>query len=100
MSLINMSQFFIGLGSGVSWVANALGKKVIMIAGFSEIGHEFECIRPYNKNVCHGCWNDPNLKFDKGDYNWCPFHKGTDRMFECQKSITAEMVIEEINKII
>jgi autotransporter strand-loop-strand O-heptosyltransferase len=94
------SEFFIGLSSGLSWVANALEKKVIMIAGFSEIGHEFECSRPYNKNACHGCWNNPNFKFDKGDYNWCPIHKETDRMFECQKTITSDMVIEEIKKII
>jgi len=64
------------------------------------IGHEFECIRPYNKNVCTGCWNNKNFKFDKGDWSWCPVHKGSDRMFECQKTITAEMVIEEIKKII
>jgi hypothetical protein len=35
-------------------------------------------------------------KFDKGDWNWCPVHKGTDRQFECHKSITSEMVIKQI----
>jgi len=100
MALIDHSEFTIALGSGIAWTAWGLGKKVIMIAGFSEIGHEFECIRPYNKNVCTGCWNNKNFKFDKGDWSWCPVHKGSDRMFECQKTITAEMVIEEIKKII
>lgn len=100
MALIDHSEFTIALGSGIAWTAWGLGKKVIMIAGFSEIGHEFECIRPYNKNVCTGCWNNKNFKFDKSDWSWCPVHKGTDRMFECQKTITAEMVIEEIKKII
>lgn len=100
MALIDHSEFTIALGSGIAWTAWGLGKQVIMIAGFSEIGHEFECIRPYNKNVCTGCWNNKNFKFDKGDWNWCPVHKGSDRMFECQKTITAEMVIEEIKKII
>jgi FkbM family methyltransferase len=37
---------------------------------------------------------------DAGDWNWCPLHKNTDRMFECTKEITSEMVILEINKII
>lgn len=99
MSLISNSEFFIGLGSGVSWLAWALGKPVVMIANFSEKWHEFDCIRVENKSVCNGCWNDPKLTFDKGDYNWCPFHKGTDRMFECQNNIYAEDVIKALEPL-
>jgi autotransporter strand-loop-strand O-heptosyltransferase len=100
MSLIKNSDFFIGLGSGVSWLAWGLGVKTVMIANFSKGSHEFvsNCIRITNKDVCHGCWNDPNLTFDKGDWNWCPAHKDTDRMFECQTSIKAQKVIDVINK--
>lgn len=98
MDLIYRSDFFIGLGSGVSWLAWALGVKVIMIANFSEEWHEFECIRVIKKDVCNGCWNDPNEKFDKGDWDWCPRHKGTDRMFECQTSITSKDVIDTMNR--
>jgi autotransporter strand-loop-strand O-heptosyltransferase len=100
MCLIKNSDFFIGLGSGVSWLAWGLGVKTVMIANFSEPSHEFvsNCIRVTNKDVCNGCWNDPNEKFDKGDWNWCPRHKDTDRMFECQTSITAQKVIDVINK--
>jgi len=98
MSVIHHSQKFIGLSSGISWLAFGLGKKVIMIAGFTDINHEFECIRPYNTNVCHGCWNKPNIKFDAGDWAFCPNHKGTDRQFECQNSISPKMVIDEIKK--
>lgn len=100
MSVIHHSQGFLGLSSGLSWLSYGLGKKIIMIAGFSEQDHEFSCHRPYNAKVCHGCWNDPNIKFDAGDYNFCPHHKNTDRMFECQNQITPEMVIAEINKIL
>jgi autotransporter strand-loop-strand O-heptosyltransferase len=100
LSVIHHSQFFIGLSSGLSWAAYGLGKEIIMIAGFSEQDHEFSCYRPYNAKICHGCWNDPNIKFDAGDYNFCPHHKNTDRMFECQNQITPEMVIAEINKIL
>ena len=99
MSLIKNSDFFIGLGSGVSWLAWALHKDVVMISPFSEDWHEFECARVFpNHRVCHGCWNDPNEKFDKGDWNWCPRHKGTERMFECQKSITSQDVIDTMNR--
>ena len=98
MSVIHHSEFFIGLSSGISHLAWGLGKKVIMIAGFTEIDHEFECIRPYNANVCHGCWNDSKIRFDAGDWNFCPHHKGTDRQFECQNSITPSMVIDAIKK--
>lgn len=98
MHYIYTSDFFIGLGSGVSWLAWALGKKVVMISGFSETWHEFNCIRVHNYLVCNGCWNDSKEKFDKGDWNWCPRHKDTPRQFECQTSITAQKVIDVINK--
>lgn len=95
MALIDHSDFFIGLGSGVSWLAWALGKKVVMINNFAEEDHEFECIRITNKNVCNGCWNNRNFKFDKS-WDWCPIWKDTPRQFECQKSILAQDVISEI----
>ena len=100
MSVIYNSRFFIGLSSGLSWLAWALDVPVIMISNFTDKHHEFTCHRPVNTNVCHGCWNDPQYKFDKGDWDWCPVHKGTDRQFECQKSITPNMVINEIEKLL
>jgi autotransporter strand-loop-strand O-heptosyltransferase len=100
MSAIYNSKFFIGLSSGLSWLAWALDKEVIMISNFTEEGHEFSCHRVTNTNVCHGCWNDPQYKFDKGDWDWCPVHKDTDRQFECHKEITPEMVIKEIKKLL
>ena len=93
MALIDHSEFFIGLGSGVSWLAWALGKQVVMINNFAADDHEFECIRVTNKSVCNGCWNNPNFKFDAGDWNWCPVFKNTPRHFECQRSISAKHVI-------
>jgi autotransporter strand-loop-strand O-heptosyltransferase len=94
------SKFFIGLSSGLSWLAWALNKEVIMISNFTESDHEFKCIRPVNKNVCHGCWNNPEYIFDKGDWNWCPVNKGTEKQFECQTSITPNIIIKQINKLI
>lgn len=96
MAIIHHSQFFLGLGSGVSWVANAIGKEVVMINNFAAEDHEFECIRITNKNVCNGCWNNANFKFDAGDFDWCPIFKNTPRHFECQRSIVAEDVIDRL----
>jgi autotransporter strand-loop-strand O-heptosyltransferase len=92
MTTIYHSKFFIGLSSGLSWLAWALNKEVVMISNFTEPDHEFQCIRPINTNVCHGCWNSVKYKFDKS-WDWCPVHKGTERQYECQKSITSEDVI-------
>lgn len=100
ISLIHHSAFFIGLSSGLSWLAWALNKDVVMISNFTEEDHEFTCHRVTNKNVCNGCWNKAEYKFDRGDWNWCPVHKGTDRQFECQTSITAQMIIDKINLLI
>jgi autotransporter strand-loop-strand O-heptosyltransferase len=98
MDWIEHSEFFIGLSSGLSWVAWALNKPVVMISNFTEDWSEFKCHRITKKDVCHGCWNNPNFSFDPGDYNWCPIHKGTNRQFECHTSITAEMVIDYIER--
>jgi autotransporter strand-loop-strand O-heptosyltransferase len=96
MAIIHHSQFYLGLGSGVSWLANALGKEVVMINNFAEEAHEFGCIRITNKNVCNGCWNNQNFKFDAGDWSWCPIYRNTPRQFECQRSITADDVINRL----
>lgn len=95
-------EFFIGLGSGLSWLSWALNKKTILISGFSKPYAEFEqnCTRIINENVCNGCWNDKTVAFDKGDWNWCPRQKGTDRHFECSKEITEEMVYAAIDKLV
>jgi autotransporter strand-loop-strand O-heptosyltransferase len=93
-------EFFIGLGSGLSWLAWACELPIVLISGFSEKWAEttLDTYRVINENVCHGCFNSEKL--DAGDWNWCPLHKGTNRMFECTKQITSQMVISEINKIL
>jgi autotransporter strand-loop-strand O-heptosyltransferase len=95
MDWIAGSSFFIGLSSGLAWLAWAMRKQVVMISNFTEDWNEFSCIRITNKDVCHGCWQD--TPFDPADWNWCK-HKGTNRQFECHTSITADMVIDEIKK--
>lgn len=89
-------EFFIGVGSGLSWLSWAIGKKVVMISGFSNPICEFKSnnINVHNFNVCNGCFN--KYTFDRGDWNWCPEHKDTDRHFECSINITPKMVIDRI----
>ena len=101
-NVIYHSEFMIGLSSGLSWLSWALGKHVVMISNFTEANHEFNinCTRIVNQSVCNGCWNNPKFKFDKGDWYWCPEHKGTERQFECHKSITADMVINQIQHLL
>jgi autotransporter strand-loop-strand O-heptosyltransferase len=93
MNVIHHSHLFIGLSSGLSWLAWAMDKKVVMISNFTDADHEFSCIRITNTNVCHGCWNKAEYRFDAGDWDWCPEHKGTDRQWECHKKIKASDVV-------
>jgi autotransporter strand-loop-strand O-heptosyltransferase len=103
INLINHCEFFIGLSSGMAWLAHALGKKVAMISNFTEDWTEFDLslddyVRITNKTVCHGCWNKINSEhlFDPYDWYWCPLHRDTDRQFECHKSITTNDVMDKI----
>ena len=100
MNYIHHSEIFIGLGSGLSWLSWAINKQTAVIANFSDIHHEFttNTIRIHNHNVCNSCWTNPNFKFDKGDWNWCPIYKNTPRQHECQKSITPQDVILNLKK--
>jgi autotransporter strand-loop-strand O-heptosyltransferase len=97
MSQIYNSEFFIGLGSGLSWLAWALNKPVVLISGFSKPLAEFETpYRIINESVCNGCWNDSTLKFDKSDWMWCPRNK----KFECSSEISSDMVIDKIKNLL
>lgn len=101
INMIWNSKFFIGLSSGLSWLAWMMGKRVVMISNFTKADHEFtDCIRITDETVCHGCWNNKNFKFDRGDWNWCPIWKGYDRQFECHKTITAGKVIASLQPLI
>lgn len=95
------SEFFVGLSSGLSWVNWSLNKQTIMISGFSEEGHEFtNNVKRVTNNVCIKCWNDSVIVFDKGDWDWCPVYKGTEKQHVCQKSITPLQVFNYISDII
>lgn len=89
-------DFFVGISSGLSWLAWAVNIPVVLISGFT--GEYMEptdnVVRIIKKSVCNDCWG--RHKFDPGDWNWCPDHKGTERQFECSKAITGQMVIDRL----
>lgn len=100
---IKNCEFFLGLSSGLSWVAFALKKKAIVISGCTEETNEFNqgCYRVINKNVCHGCLNDDKIenigqKLISAGWMWCPRNKS----FECTKEISFEMVKQKIDQCI
>jgi len=98
MNYIYHSDFFIGLSSGLAWLAWSLRKRVYMISNFTEKDHEFtiNTIRLTDNTICNSCWHDLRFKFDKGNWNWCPRHEDTPRHFECHKLITSDKLIDKI----
>lgn len=94
------AEFFLGLSSGLSWLAWAMGTPVVMISGFTHPTNEFATpYRVINYHTCNSCWNDVRVKFDHHDFLWCPRHAGTPRQFECTRLITTEQVKQTIRKI-
>ena len=94
------ADMFIGLSSGLSWLAWAAGTPVVMISGFTHPTNEFATPgRVVNWHACNSCWNDPALRFDHKDFMWCPRHANTDRQFECTRLITPHQVIETIKRM-
>jgi autotransporter strand-loop-strand O-heptosyltransferase len=87
------AEFFIGLSSGLSWLAWATKTPVVMISGFTHPLNEFGTpYRVINYHTCNSCWNDPHHRFDHKDFLWCPRHKDTPRQFECTRLITVDQV--------
>jgi autotransporter strand-loop-strand O-heptosyltransferase len=96
-------DFFIGVSSGLSWLAWALGKKVILISGTTNENNEFNsnCHRVINKNVCHGCFNKSNIyNFDSSNWMWCPVNQNTKDWFICTRTITPEVVWKEVSNVL
>lgn len=83
---VRHAAFFVGLSSGLSWLAWATGTPVVLISGV-------------NYHACNSCWNDPVHRFAHKDFLWCPRHKDTPRQFECTRLITFDQVKRTIENI-
>jgi autotransporter strand-loop-strand O-heptosyltransferase len=100
VELLKHADFFVGLGSGLSWLAWAVGTPVVMVSGFSLPYMEFYTpYRVINYHVCNGCFTDSSVEFVHDDFAWCPRHKNTDRQFECTRFIAAEQVNAAIDRL-
>ena len=93
--LLTHAECFIGLGSGLSWLATAVNCPVVMISGFSEYYYEFPAdYRVINRLVCHGCFNDSRVNFMRDET--CPYQHGTMRELECSKEISPLLVMKAV----
>jgi hypothetical protein len=104
-------EFFIGVGSGMAWVAHALEKPVVLISGFSDPSTEFvsNIERVFSNRGCHSCFNHVDLPRKRFSINPesepSQTYIGCDRLtkyeqFECSKMITPNMVIDSCDRII
>ena len=97
-NMLYHAEFFIGLSSGLAWVADAVNCPVVLICGFSKDWFEFHTpYRVINRLVCNGCFNDLRVDYKKTK---CPYHEGTERELECQKKISPRQVINAIDRLI
>ena len=98
--LLRHASFFVGLSSGLAWLAWAMHIPVVLISGFTHPTNEFHTpYRVINWHACNSCWNDPRHRFDHRDFLWCPRHAGTPRQFECTRLITAAQVKQVMQTI-
>ncbi|TIC85239.1 autotransporter strand-loop-strand O-heptosyltransferase [Crenobacter intestini] len=94
------AELFVGLSSGLSWLAWSVGTPVVLISGFTHPTNEFFTpYRVFNPHACNSCWNDPRHRFDHADFFWCPRHQGSERQFECTRLITAAQVTDTIARV-
>ena len=101
MNFMHHAEIYVGLGSGHSWLAHSLGKRVVMITGATSGEFEEDNFKIQNTSVCHSCFNKPDHNpFDATDWMWCPINKGTDREHECTKVITPEEVFAKIIELL
>jgi autotransporter strand-loop-strand O-heptosyltransferase len=100
VSLLRHADFFIGLGSGLSWLAWASGIPVVLISGFSHPSMEFRTpYRVINFHACNSCFNDTTTEFDPGNFAWCPRRFDKLQPFQCTAVITPEFVMRVVDKL-
>ncbi len=93
------ANFFIGLCSGLSWLAYTANCPVIMLGGFTMYWTEFPTpYRVYNRLICNGCYNDLRINWQSNgcERQW----EGSPEILQCSKKITPRMVIQAIDRLI
>ena len=94
-------DFFMGLGSGLSWVAWAMNIPTILISNFSPPWYEFQTnvVRVYKDSPVSGYFTEH--RFDPGNWNWCPV-KEINSMQDWYdlEQITPDDVIDSIDECV
>ena len=104
---LKYADFFIGIGSGLSWLAWGVGTPNIMISSFSKPFCEMRdnCVRVYNEHPNSGIFNridnGGKSKFDASDWHWNPISecKTFDDWHEFE-TITPEQVMNSVDRMI
>lgn len=94
-------DFYMGVSSGPAWLAWALNIPVVMVSGCTHRWNEFQSdnVRVINEDVCHGCFNNKEYIFDRGQWFWCPVYgSSSPYRFECTKMIHPQDVINLIKE--
>ncbi|WP_250865414.1 autotransporter strand-loop-strand O-heptosyltransferase [Caballeronia sp. INSB1] len=100
-ALLRHADFFVGLSSGLSWLAWAAGTPVVMISGFTHPHTEFRTpYRVINFHACNSCFNDTTCDFDDRDFQWCPRRRDKPGRFQCSSAISPEQVIAQVERLI
>jgi autotransporter strand-loop-strand O-heptosyltransferase len=89
------AEFFIGLSSGLSWLAHNCKKFVFMLIGPIASWHEFETNvhKIYNHECdCLSCANNPEIPWNYGN---CPL---PEKNYECTRYLEPGQVITEIEQ--
>ncbi len=97
--MLHHAEFFIGLCSGLSWLAYTADCPVVMIGGFTMYWTEFPTpYRVYNRLICSGCYNDLRIDWQSNgcERQWA----GSPEILQCSKKITPRMVIQAIDRLI
>ena len=93
------ADFFIGVSSGLAWLAHAVDIPVVMISGITEHWYEFATpYRIFNPLVCHGCFNDMRVDFNRVPH--CVSYKDAARKYECSKKISTRQVIDAVDRLV
>jgi autotransporter strand-loop-strand O-heptosyltransferase len=104
INYLHHCEFFIGLSSGLTWLAQAVGKPTVIISNATSKDHEYindKTLRIYDETVCHGCFNKPEYTFSASDWLWCPVYRNDEmRRFICTKAITPENVMQKIENFL
>ena len=103
---IKNCKWFMGLNSGMSWIAYTLKVPMIVIGALNKQKEVFGVedsllkyihISDFNKDACSSCFYE--YKLDR-KWEFCPEHSNTDRMYECTSLITPQMVTEQCEKLL